>query len=795
MSRWFTWPKIIFYALVALLVAAWYVPQLNAERYRDPIHAGLEAALGRKVKIGEVKFRLLPVPGFTISDVEIGEDPALGPEPIAYVHTLRGRPRLSALFGGPLEFASVDLEDTSVNLTRADTTHPGDAAAQSDSLRWNFSSLMRPKLLAAFPSVHMISGRVNFKFGDTKSVFYLLNTDVDLWPPSRADDPWTFKVNAEPARTDRPSHGFGSFVARGELQPQKGLVTLDVKLEQSELGDMVTLFRGQESDLHGHIRGDAHLAGPLNRVGIAGNLRLDDIHGWNQTPPGGGTWPISVGGAIDIPGQVVDVRALTRVGSSGTQAPIDIRYRVTNYLARPRWGVTAIFSHLPVAPLIGIARNMGLSLPDGITFDGSADGAVGYSMPEGKARVDGHVRIGSSTLGFTGAQPLKVSDTDLDFAGSLVTIAGVDVVSGNGEKASISGTFDMDSGSLETTVASEGMSLESLHPQLSAAQVPLLSLAKSGAWSGTLRYSSLPQPSWSGDIRLKDADVPVDAFSTPLHIVLADATLSPTGLVTKRLSFSAGGTEGQGEYRYELGAAHPHRFRVNISRIDAAAIETLLSPALRRGNFLTTALGLGKVPEPDWMPFMHADGTVQIGSLNLGGSVFTKLKARILWDGDQIRMSGIQGSLPGSPQETAFNGSGAVSLASRQPHYDFAGTVAGYSWRSGSLAAEGTVSTFGTGIELLTNLKAEGKFHGRNLDVTSDEAWDRVDGSFEWAWNARNPRLKLDQLVIATGGGTFQGTADTRNDGQLVLKISDGTKQLQATGALLKGEPLKLAQQ
>src|SRR4051812_12671660 len=90
--RWFTWPKLVFYALILLLAAAWYVPKLSAESYREPIHMGLENALGRKVQIGEVKFRLLPIPGFTISDVIIGEDPAIGPEPIAYVKTLKGRP-------------------------------------------------------------------------------------------------------------------------------------------------------------------------------------------------------------------------------------------------------------------------------------------------------------------------------------------------------------------------------------------------------------------------------------------------------------------------------------------------------------------------------------------------------------------------------------------------------------------------------------------------------------------------------------------------------------------------------
>jgi hypothetical protein len=520
-------------------------------------------------------------------------------------------------------------------------------------------------------------------------------------------------------------------------------------------------------------------------------LQLDDIHGWNQTPPGGGAWPIAVSGAINIPGQTIDIRGTTQVNRSGTQSPLDIRYRVTNYLTRPAWGVTAIFSHLPISPAAEIARNMGLAIPTAITSDALADGAVGYSAPEGKPRLDGQVRIGSSTLAFAGAAPLKVSDAELHFAGTLVTLASTVVTNEAGEAASVSGTFDMDAGRLDTTVASQGISLASVHPQLLAARVPLLSVATSGVWSGAVNFSNLPEAAWTGDIRLKDVDVPVEAFSAPLHIVLADASITPAGLIAKKLSFVAGGIEGQGEYRYETGAPHPHRFRVNVTRADAAALEKLFSPVLRKGNFLSNALGLVKTQQPEWLRFMHADGTVQIASLDLAGTVFTKLKTRVLWDGDEIRLSALQGNV----QDAVFNGGATVSVASRLPRYEIAGTLAGFPWRSGKLDADGTVSTSGTGLELLSNLKAEGKFHGRGLEVTAEEAWDRVDGGFEWAWNARNPRLKLDGLVISTAGDTLQGNAETRNDGQLLVKLTDGTKQLQATGALLKGEALKLASQ
>jgi len=218
--------RVVLAAIAVLLAAGIYVPRISADRYRDRIHRALEKALGRQVEIGEVRFRLLPTPGLTIQNVTIGEDPKIGAEPSAYVNTLLAVPRIGSLFGGPLEFASVDLGDASVNLTRVDRADTG--------VNWNFTSLLRPETLAAFPSVHMRGGRINFKFGDTKSLFYLLDTDVDLWPPDSANGPWTLRIHAEPARTDRRAgNGFGSFMLRGQWLQRTGTTTLDVKLDRA----------------------------------------------------------------------------------------------------------------------------------------------------------------------------------------------------------------------------------------------------------------------------------------------------------------------------------------------------------------------------------------------------------------------------------------------------------------------------------------------------------------------------------------------------------------------------------
>jgi hypothetical protein len=764
--------RIVFFTVVALLVAAWYVPKISADRYRDRVHAALEKALGRQVEIGQVRFQLLPTPGLTIANVNIGEDPKIGAEPVAYVTTLVAVPRITSLFGGPLEFASVDLRDASLNLTRVDR-------AESD-VSWNFASLLRKETLAAFPSVHMRGGRINFKFGDTKSLFYLLNTDVDLWPPNSAAGPWTLRVHAEPARTDRPARGFGSFVLRGQWLQSSLSTTLDVKLEQSELGDMLTLFNGYESGIHGDVSGDAHLAGPLNRIGIAGRMTISDLHGFNQTPPGGSGWRFAIGGAIDATGQTIDLNAK----AAGSQSPLALRYRVADYLGRPRWGVTVNLNHFPLAPVPEIARNLGLPVPADFKFDGTADGAVGYSMPAGSPRMDGRMNLTNSTFVVAGAPPLHIPGAELHFSGGLITLEATEVTNESKETAAIAGSWDAGTHKLNVELSSDGMQIASLKRQISVAGIPLLGNVTSGIWKGDLRYTGEaagPGTGWSGDVNLLDAEIPFEAFSAPMHVLSADATIDGAGLSLKRINLTIGGIAAQGDYRYDALAPRPHKFRITVPEASGPTLEKLLMPTLRRGNFLTYAFNFGRVPEPDWMRNMRADGTIQTGLLDMGGGHFTKLRARVIWEGTEVQLSGLETQFG----EAAFQGGATIHLAGRQPGYRVQGKLNGLAWRGGTVGADGVLSTSGTGTALLSNMRVQGSFEGRNIDgkdiVSKDivpaapETFDSVTGTFEWTY----PKLRLPQVVIKSGADTYLGSVEMGDNGQLALKVGDGTKHTQ----------------
>lgn len=781
MKRWLRPGWLVVYFFAVLGWSAWYVPRLNAERYREKIHTGLESALGRKVSFGTLQFQLLPVPGFTIKDLIIGEDPAIGPEPAAYVTTLRGRPRLSALLGGPLEFASVDLEETSLNLTRAE----GDVS----SVRWNFSGLTRSQLKASFPVIHMIGGRVNFKFGDTKTVFYLLNTDADLWPPSDEGGPWTMKVQAEPARTDRPSRGFGSFVARGEWRPRDGAVTIDLKLEKSELSDIATLFQGSESGLHGLIWGDAHLAGPADRVGIAGRMNIDDIHGWNQ-PPNQASKPFALilSGALDVRNQTLDMRA-----NSGVPAiPLDLRYRVQDFLGHPRWGLTALLEEMPLAPLADTARHLGWAIPEDMKVEGTARGVLGYSIglngpaDENSGRFDGGLRFTGVKAVSRGGAALSLADTALTVTGAKAVLAPAVLTASNGETATLEAAIDSVTSSLELGLKTDGMAVETLRPLLAGSQIPLLSHVTGGTWSGNVRLAG-NSGIWTGDLRVRDAVLRFEAFAEPVQLALAEAQLEADAMNIRRLSLRAGGTEVQGDYRYEYGAAVPHQFHLTAATADGAALEKLLEPALNRAGILNKTLNFGKVPVPEWLHNLHAGGTLQIGSLALGSLSVNRLKTRVEWNAETGALPGLTAQLGAS----TLSGDVKIDVTGAQPAYEFTGKATGVAWRSGLIEVQGAAGTSGVGGELLSHLTMKGSFSAKNLDLAPIRRFPAAQGQFDLSWGKNGPSLKLSPLTATADGASWEGTADTRDNGEVVLKLTSGARSIQASGAVLRGEAFK----
>jgi hypothetical protein len=541
--------------------------------------------------------------------------------------------------------------------------------------------------------------------------------------------------------------------------------------------------------IEGSISGSAHLAGPVSRVGISGKLAVANLHGWNQSPPGGNAWPLAVGGVVDASGQTIDLIArLDTARLAIKDSPIELRYRASDYLKRPQWGVTATLNQFALAPLAGIARNLGWAIPPDFGIEGSAAGAVSYSGPSGNARMDGGLMLENCVLTVSGAPPLRAPGAHLRFSGSSVILAPSPITNDRNETATLEGSWDSAAatadGAFDATLSSDGMAIPSLSRQISVAGIPLLSQATAGTWKGRLHYSGAG-PGWQGELHLADTILPFEAFAEPLHIVSADAAIDGAALNVRRISLAAGGIAAQGEYRYDPAAARPHRFRVAVPKADAAAIEKLLMPTLRRGNFFTYAFSFGRAPEPDWLRNMRADGNLQIGALSVGDEVFTQVQTHVVWDGSDVKLNDLKSRLG----PATFAGILTAHLNGRQPAYEAEGKLRGFEWRSGAVDADASLVTSGTGTELLSRLRAKGTFEGRNLELPPLETYDSLSGAFELAWDARGPRLRIPQLTAKSAAGTLQGSAEPGDNGQVSVKLSDEARHIQSGGEFVLRTP------
>jgi hypothetical protein len=350
------------------------------------------------------------------------------------------------------------------------------------------------------------------------------------------------------------------------------------------------------------------------------------------------------------------------------------------------------------------------------------------------------------------------------------------------DEAQIQADYAMDEETLDLSISAERMKVASLRAQAALAAVPFLEQVRSGQWSGQLHYRATPaKTGWTGRLQLGDAEIAVSGLTDPLQIASARAQIDGARIVLDRLEAKAGKVAFTGDYRYEPGAARPHRLRLRAAEVDASDLEAEFMPTLSRNPSLI-ARALGRAPVPGWLTGRAVDGTLQIGDLLLAGSHLENLRARVLWDVARVDFDGIQAKL----DRAAITGKLAVSLRTARPSYKLTAKVKGLDWQAGKLDADGTLETSGTGRQLLANLKSEGTFTGTALDFGTLEAWRSISGSYTLAWLGAGPRLRLTGLNLRTEDETYTGRGATQDDGRLVVLLSSGTREMRMSGTLAK---------
>ncbi len=118
-------------AVVAILLFLIVPPLVSIGRYKSRITQLVSVSLGRPVRLSSVELRLLPWPGFVLTDLTVEEDPAYGAEPVLHANTVTTGIRLLSLWRGRLEISRISVDEASLNLVR------------NREGRWNLDPLFR----------------------------------------------------------------------------------------------------------------------------------------------------------------------------------------------------------------------------------------------------------------------------------------------------------------------------------------------------------------------------------------------------------------------------------------------------------------------------------------------------------------------------------------------------------------------------------------------------------------------------------------------------------------------------
>jgi hypothetical protein len=110
--------------------------------------------------------------------------------------------------------------------------------------------------------------------------------------------------------------------------------------------------------------------------------------------------------------------------------------------------------------------------------------------------------------------------------------------------------------------------------------------------------------------------------------------------------------------------------------------------------------------------------------------------------------------------------------------YKLEGRIRRFNWKNGFVDFEGVAETSGTGLQLLSRLRADGKFHARSLTLNAETAVGTASGEFDLALSRSGPQWKLTAVEAAMGSERFNGEGGTQADGRLLLDLASPARTM-----------------
>jgi AsmA family len=393
---------LVLTAVLAVLMLVLLPPLINVNRFQRRIATSISGSLGRPVHLDRVSLNLLPLPGFTLDNFVVSEDPTFGSEPIIRANEVRATLRLSSLWRGRVEFATISFTDPSVNLV-----HLPDG-------RWNIESILsqasripaaptgqvRAGSAPRFPYIEATGARLNLKEGVEKTPYSLTDAEFALWLPN--PEQWRLRLQGHPVRTDRSITDPGMVRLEATLGRAASLAEVPLELSGSwrdaPVGQATQVVFGRDAGWRGVLVLETTIRGTVGRSAVQARLRVNDARREDFVPEE----PLAVdlecrGLAGDLFHSFDQVRCSWPPGGSG-ERKIEISGSVPDVRQWRSSTLEAGMSGIPASMVVGWWHVLSSRVPEGVSASGTLSGSLNYDGTQRSGHWDGELQVAGAGL-------------------------------------------------------------------------------------------------------------------------------------------------------------------------------------------------------------------------------------------------------------------------------------------------------------------------------------------------------------------------------------------------------------
>jgi hypothetical protein len=820
--------RVVIAAVVILL--GLFLVRPGAARLKARIANAINRAVGRPVEIGSVHLRFLPQPGFDLENLVIYEDPAFGAEPMLRAREVTAVVRLRSLVRGRLDIARLELTEPSLNLVR-----------RADG-RWNLEDLLertertptaptaksKSEARPGFPYIEASSGRINFKTGQEKKPYALLNADFALWQES--ENTWGVRLKAEPLRTDMSLSDTGLLRMNGTWQRAGSLretpLQFSLEWDRAQLGQLTKLVFGNDKGWRGEVQVDATLSGVPAAMRVVADTAIQNFHRYDISSSVGLGMAAHCDARYNSAEAVMhEILCIAPVGEGMITLRGDAGLPGVREV-----DLSMDLERVPVSAVAQLARRAKKDLPADLVSAGSVQGSfvakeAGPSSRgaefQGHGEISGlHLQSTNSKVDFAAASIPFVLSSWRSSAHALLKSKsahglGAEILPAPDELHVEYGPFPVALGKpvpaqARGWVARSGYGMvvrgegEVSHTLRLASLLGLpavkasvegaaqMELQIAGSWTGNVAGTSsgFSPPDVTGTVHLRDVKATVRGVNGPIEISSAELQLLRDEVRVEKLTARAADAQWTGSLALPRGCGTPGacliRFNLNTEEVGLSELSAWIGsqPSERRWYQM---LSSAEPAAPTFLENVRASGRVDAGRFRIHDIVANRVSAALELDRGKLKISGLRGDLLGGKQV----GDWQADFTGESPVYTGSGTLSGISlgqmaeamhdpWISGTAA--GTYQLTAAGADSAAFWQsADGalRFDVRDgvlphISLASDEGPLRAA---RWQGRARLHGGKVDiekgKMISAAGAYEISGTASFGR--VLDLKLSRGT--------------------